>query len=307
MLSKEFQREVNAHKTVLLQETIEGLKPKLGGVYLDGTINGAGASEQLAIQIGKDGTIVGMDLDLDALEKGSERVKKTGVKFFGINDNFRNLDKALDSLEIEKIDGAMFDLGLSSNQLDLSGRGFTFQKDEPLLMTFKSNPTEKDLTAYDVVNKFEQKNLETIIRYYGGENFAGRIARVICEARIQKPIETTSELAELIYQAVPAIYRRGKIHPATKTFQAIRVVVNDEIESLKEGLEKSLERLNSGGRVVVISFESLTDGVAKRFFKEKAKDKKILIITKKPIVPTEREISDNPRSRSSKLRIAEKI
>ncbi len=295
------------HKTVLLHETVEGLNPKIGGVYIDGTLNEGGHSKLLAKLIGKKGTIIGMDADLNALKKGENEVKKTGINFFGINDNFRNLDKALDKLKIQKIDGALFDLGLSSDQLEDSGRGFSFRKEEPLLMTFKHNPTEKDLTAYDVVNDFEQENLETIIRFYGGEKIAGRIARAIVEAREKSPIKNSKELAEIIYQVVPAKFRKMKIHPATKTFQAIRVVVNDEIESLKDGLEKTLEKLSEGGRMSVISFESLTDGTVKHFMKEKALENKLLIITKKPILPSEEELKENPRARSAKLRIAEKI
>ena len=298
---------MGVHKTVLLHETVEGLKPKIGGVYIDGTLNEGGHSKLLAKLIGKKGTIIGMDADLSALKKGESEVKKTGVNFFPINDNFRNLDKALEKLKIQKIDGALFDLGLSSDQLENSGRGFSFKKEEPLLMTFKHNPTEKDLTAYDVVNDFEQENLETIIRFYGGEKIAGRIARAIVEARAKAPIKNSKELAEIIYQVVPAKFRKMKIHPATKTFQAIRVVVNDEIESLKDGLEKTLEKLSKGGRMSVISFESLTDGTVKHFMKEKALENKLLIVTKKPIVPSEEELKENPRARSAKLRIAEKI
>ncbi|MFA6463669.1 MAG: 16S rRNA (cytosine(1402)-N(4))-methyltransferase RsmH [Candidatus Paceibacterota bacterium] len=295
------------HKTVLLHETVEGLNPSVGGVYIDGTFNAGGHSKLLAKLIGKKGTIIGIDADIKALKKGESEIKKTGVNFFGVNDNFRNLDKALEKLKIEKIDGALFDLGLSSDQLEESGRGFSFKKAEPLLMTFKADPTKKDLTAYDVVNDFEQENLETIIRFYGGEKIAGRIARAIVEAREKSPIKDSKELAEIIYQVVPAKFRKMKIHPATKTFQAIRVVVNDEIESLKEGMEKTLEKLKKGGRMSVISFESLTDGTVKRFMKEKAAEDKLLIITKKPIVPSEEELKENPRSRSAKLRIAEKI
>ena len=298
---------MNRHTTVLLHETVEGLNPRVGGVYIDGTLNTGGHSKLLATLIGKKGTIIGMDADNSALKKGESEIKKTGVIFYAVNDNFRNLDKALEKLKIEKIDGALFDLGLSSDQLEDSGRGFSFKKSEPLLMTFKINPTKKDLTAYDVVNNFEQENLETIIRYYGGEKIAGRIARAICEARAKSPIKDSKELAEIIYNVVPAKFRKMKIHPATKTFQAIRVVVNDEIESLKEGLEKTVLRLKKGGRVSVISFESLTDGTVKHFMKEKAKEGKISIITKKPITPSEEELKENPRSRSAKLRIAEKL
>ncbi|MEI6478799.1 MAG: 16S rRNA (cytosine(1402)-N(4))-methyltransferase RsmH [bacterium] len=295
------------HKTVLLHETVEGLNPRIGGVYIDGTLNEGGHSKLLAKLIEKKGTIIGMDADKEALKKGESEVKKTGVNFYGVNDNFRNLDKALEKLKIKEIDGALFDLGLSSDQLEDSGRGFSFKKAEPLLMTFKSDPTEKDLTAYDVVNNFEQENLEAIIRFYGGENIAGRIARAIVEARRKAPIKDSKELAEIIYNVVPAKFRKMKIHPATKTFQAIRVVVNDEIESLKEGLEKAVDRLSKGGRISVISFESLSDGTVKRFMKEKALEKKLSIITKKPITPSDEELKENPRSRSAKLRIAEKI
>ncbi len=295
------------HKTVLLQETVNALLPQNNGIYLDGTLNSGGHSVFLSKLLKGNCTIVGFDADGVALQKGVDAVKKTGAKVFGIESNFKNIKKYLDDLGILKINGAMFDLGLSSDQLEDSGRGFSFQKNEPLLMTFKSNPTKEDLTAKDVVNSFSLENLDIIIKAYGEESFSKRIAKAICEAREIKPIQTSEELREIIWNAVPVWYRRRKIHPATKTFQAIRVVVNDEIQSLIEGLSATFERLSSGGRIAVISFESVSDREVKQFFKNLSVTKKAKLVVKKPITPSREEQKENPRSRSSKLRIIEKI
>jgi 16S rRNA (cytosine1402-N4)-methyltransferase len=194
----------------------------------------------------------------------------------------------------------MLDLGLSSDQFETSGRGFTFQKDEPLLMTFKKNPTEHDLTADEIVNTWDEANIADIIYGYGDERYSRRIAKSIVESR---PIKTTFELVEAVKLGTPSAYHRGRINPATKTFQALRITVNDEINTLKEGLRKGFEALNPGGRMAVISFHSIEDRVTKRFFKEVGGN----ILTKKPIVPSDEEKIRNPRSRSAKLRIIEKL
>lgn len=295
------------HKSVLLQESIQGLEVKPGEIFLDATLGAGGHSLSVAEETKNKVTIVGIDADKKALELAGEKIKKTGATFYGWSGNFRNLDQALDKNKIGLVDRVLFDFGLSSDQLDLSGRGFSFRFDEPLLMTLKDNPTSDDLTARDVVNGFEQKNLEDIIRGFGEENFAGRIARVIVERRQEKPIETTFELAEIITEAIPARFRKGKIHPATKTFQAIRMAVNGELDAIEEGLKKAFERLNKGGRIAAISFHSLEDRIVKRFFKKLEKEGVGKILTKKPIVPGRTEEKENPRSRSAKLRIIEKI
>lgn len=283
------------HTTVLLHESIDGLNLHAGSVYLDGTLGSGGHAEYA---LSKGASIIGLDQDAEAIERSKKRL--TGGTF--IQENYRNLDIALDSINIEKIDAFMLDLGLSSDQFETSGRGFTFQKDEPLLMTFKRNPTEEDLTAREIVNTWDEENIADIIYGYGDERYARRIAKSIVESR---PIETTFQLVEAVKLGTPSAYHRGRIHPATKTFQALRITVNDEINTLKEGLKKGFERLSKGGRMAVISFHSIEDRVTKRFFKEKQEEANIL--TKKPIVPSDEEKVRNPRSRSAKLRIIEKL
>ncbi len=283
------------HTTVLLHESIDGLNVHEGTVYLDGTL-GSGGHAEYAQQ--KGAKIIGLDQDLEAIERSKKRLDKNTIF---INESYRNLDIALQSINIEKIDAFMLDLGLSSDQFETSGRGFTFQKDEPLLMTFKKNPTEEDLTAEEIVNTWDEANIADIIYGYGDERYSRRIAKSIVESR---PIKPTFELVEAVKLGTPSAYHRGRIHPATKTFQALRITVNDEINTLKEGLRKGFEALNVGGRMAVISFHSIEDRVTKRFFKEKQNEANIL--TKKPIVPSDEERIRNPRSRSAKLRIIEK-
>lgn len=281
------------HTTVLLHESIDGLNLHTGSIYLDGTL-GSGGHAEYAEQ--KGATIIGLDQDSEAIERSKKRLK--GGIF--IQESYRNLDTALKSVNIEKIDAFMLDLGLSSDQFETSGRGFTFQKDEPLLMTFKKNPTEHDLTAAEIVNTWDEENIADIIYGYGDERYSRRIAKSIVESR---PIKTTFELVEAVKLGTPSAYHRGRINPATKTFQALRITVNDEINTLKEGLRKGFEALNPGGRMAVISFHSIEDRVTKRFFKEVGGN----ILTKKPIVPSDEEKIRNPRSRSAKLRIIEKL
>lgn len=292
------------HKSVLLQETIDGLNLKKGGVVLDATFGGGGHS--LHVLKNYEGVhVIAIDQDKSAWDRVKNKFE--GLKISFHNENFRNLDKALKQEGIEEIDGAIYDLGLSSDQLEVSLRGFSFMKDEPLMMTMKENPGREDLTAKDIVNSWSEENLAKILRGYGEENFAGRIARAIVEAREEKEIESTFQLVEIIQNVVPAFYRRGKIHFATKTFQAIRMAVNDELRALQEGLEKGVIALKSGGRMSVISFHSGEDRIVKNVFKNLAKEGKIKLINKKPIIPNKIELKDNKRARSAKLRIIEKI
>jgi len=294
------------HKTVLLRETIDSLNLKEGDTLLDCTLNSGGHSEEASKRLNGKIKIVGIDLDNDALKKAAENLAKYNANFILKEASFRDLDKVLSELNIQKVDGIIFDLGLSSNQLEESGRGFTFQKNEPLLMTFKQNPEESDLTAKDIVNNWDKENIEQILLSYGEERFAKRIAEKIIEARENKPIETTFELVEIVRSAMPKSLQRGKINPATKTFQALRITVNDEIRALKEGLEKGFNHLNKEGRMAVISFHSLEDRIVKIYFKELDKSGVGKNIVKKPIVPNRAEILENPRSRSAKLRIIQK-
>jgi 16S rRNA (cytosine1402-N4)-methyltransferase len=291
------------HKTVLLNETIEGLNlpasPSLGGqtdsVVLDCTFGGGGHSLEILRRFPK-AKIIALDQD-----KGVWRNNDKRISFH--NENFSNLDKVLKE---EKVDGIIFDLGLSSDQLENSGRGFSFMKNEPLLMTMRENPRAEDLTALDIVNIWNEKSLADIIYGYGEERYSRRIAKGIVDAR-EKKIETTFDLVKIISDSVPAGYRRGRLHFATKTFQALRIAVNDELGVLKDGLEKGFSVLKVGGRMAVISFHSLEDRIVKRFYKELEKEGKVKLINKKIILASEEELRNNPRSRSAKLRILEKI
>lgn len=295
------------HKPVLLNEVIETLNIQLGDTVLDGTIGGGGYFKKFCQLVGERGTVIGLDQDNSVIEE----MKKSNFDFscerYLINENFRNIGKALDELGISKVDKIVFDLGISSDQLGESGRGFSFQKNEPLLMTLKNKLTENDLTAKEIVNNWDEQNLADIIFGYGEEKFAKRIAKSISQARKERSIETTFDLIAVIKTAVPEWYQSKKIHFATKTFQALRIAVNDEITALREGLEEGFSHLTAGGRMAVVSFHSKEDRTVKTFFKEKKKENKGILIVKKPIIPMRDEIQKNSRSRSAKLRGIEKL
>jgi 16S rRNA (cytosine1402-N4)-methyltransferase len=292
------------HQSVLLNETMDGLDPKPGEIFLDGTLGGGGHSEAACQRVAGRLTIIGLDMDGGAIPKAEERIKNCGCKIFPKRENFRNLDKAIAELGIKSVNKILLDLGLSSDELEASGRGFSFQKSEPLIMTFKDKEGEADLTAEDVVNSWSQESLEQIIFGFGEERRARKIAAAIVGRRQKKEIKTSLELAEIIQTAVG---RTGRTHPATKTFQAIRIAVNDELEALKDALEKGLTALTSGGRMAVISFHSLEDRIVKNFIRGKAKTGLLKVLTKKPIIPSDGELTKNRRARSAKLRIFEKI
>ncbi len=294
------------HVPVLLQESIEGLNLKKGDTVVDATLGAGGHSSAIANTFNGDITIVGFDLDQDALKIAKKTVGATGAKFIPIHANFRTMESALREKGITSVQGVLFDLGISSMEIGESGRGFSFKYDEPLLMTLQ-NPIESDtLTARDVVNSTREEELANIIYEFGEERFSRMIAKAIVEARRKQKIETTTQLVEIITNAVPAFYRKGKINPATKTFQALRIYVNDELGAVKEGLQGAWNMLTPGGRIAVITFHSLEDRIVKNYFKELPKEEAI-IITKKPIAPSREEVVANPRSRSAKLRIIEKL
>ncbi len=291
------------HTTVLSQEVIEGLDIQDDDTVVDATLGNGGHSESIA-RLGKKVVIIGIDLDPDAIERSKERLKSfTNITF--VNNSFKNLDSILDDLRLSSINKVLFDFGLSSNQLEESGRGFSFQKDEPLLMTF--GKTHTNFTAEDIVNVWDEENIRHIIRGYGEERFAGKIAKAIVREREKGRIKTTFALVRIITAAVPGKYAHGRIHPATKTFQALRITVNDELQSMQEGLTKAFHTLASGGRIAAISFHSLEDRIVKQMFRAWADTKHAVLLTKKPITPGEEEIQANPRSRSAKLRILQKI
>lgn len=296
-----------AHISVLLQETIQGLAPRSGDTVLDGTGGGGGHALALCREVGTSGTIIVFDQDDDAIERVRERLASCDATKHLVHDNFRNLAGALDTLGIATVDRVILDLGLSSFQLDEAARGFSFRQAEPLTMTFAKHPGLEAFTAYDVVNTWDEEHIADVIFGYGEERYARTIARAIVKTRAAHPIETTVELAEVIKAAVPLRYAHGRIHPATRTFQAIRIAVNDELGALEEGLESAWKRLAAEGRIAVISFHSLEDRIVKRFFKEREREGEARILTKRPIEASDEECHANPRARSAKLRIAEKI
>lgn len=297
----------SVHRTVLLNETIEGLH--LGGtktpIVVDATFGGGGHSLEVC-RLYPSSKIIALDQDKGVFEKVQEKFEKldkTKCDISLVNLNFRDMDKALEQEGVEKVDGIIFDLGLSSDQIENSGRGFSFIRDEPLLMTMKEDPRPEDLSASDVVNTWSEQSLANIIYGYGEERFSRKIAKAIVERRKVKPFSTTLELVEAIESGVPGAYKRGRLHFATKTFQAIRIAVNDELGTLKTGLEKGFAALGPGGRMSVISFHSLEDRIVKRFFREMERGGRGILINKKPIIASEQEIKNNPRARSAKLRL----
>ncbi|MEI6316574.1 MAG: 16S rRNA (cytosine(1402)-N(4))-methyltransferase RsmH [bacterium] len=296
-----------SHVSVLLHESIDGLDIEAGDTIIDATL-GAGGHSKTIVQKFPNITIVGFDLDADALKLAKQNIENVGGTLIPVQSNFRDMDSACKAHGISEVNGVLFDFGISSMELGESGRGFSFKYDEPLLMTLQNPITDDTVTARDVVNGMREKELADIIFTYGEESFSRQIASAIVMARKRKKIETTFELAEIIRNAVPNFYKNGRINPATKTFQALRIYVNDELGAITEGLEKAWKLLASDGRIVTITFHSLEDRIVKNFFKDKSKiDERAQIITKKPIVPTREEIITNPRSRSAKLRILKKI
>jgi 16S rRNA (cytosine1402-N4)-methyltransferase len=285
------------HESVLLHETIESLALASGDVVVDGTLGRAGHVLE-ALRVQPDIFVIGIDRDEQAIEESTKRIAAVTKNFKIFSGNFRDIDKF-----VPKADKIILDLGISSPHLDSSGRGFSFQKDEPLLMTMKRDLGEADFTARDIVNGWDEEDIANVIYAYGDERYSRRIAKAIVLAREEKPIETTFELVDIIKGSVPGIYRKGKIHPATRSFQALRIAVNDELGSLKQGLATGFATLAPGGRMAVISFHSLEDRIVKNFMRDAEKEGKGKSLTKKPIVPTEEETRRNPRSRSSKLRV----
>ncbi len=294
------------HIPVLLKETIEGLKIQKGDKVVDATLGGGGFSKEISDIFGKDIFIIGLDADKDAVKRAEKVLTDSDANYILEIANFAEIKKTLDRLGFEEVDKIAFDLGLSSFQIDDSGRGFTFRKDEPLRMTFSKDTMSEDVDAEEIVNNWSEDVLKTIISAYGEERFAGRISKGIVLARRDKPLKTTFDLVKVIENSVPRGYRNRRTHPATKTFQALRMAVNDEITSLREGLKGAFEKLSSGGRMSVISFHSLEDRLVKRYFLSLERDLLAYRVTKKPIKPSREEILNNRRSRSGKLRVLEK-
>lgn len=305
------------HEPVMLEEVLEWLLVERRGVYVDGTVGGGGHAE--AILKNTDAMLVGIDWDDDALAFAEKRLRKFGSRKILIKENFVNLKAILERLNIEKVNGVLLDLGVSSHQLDAAERGFSFSQQAPLDMRMNR---ELEVSAYDMVNRFAQHELEKIIRGYGEEKMAARIARAISNRRRIAPIRTTTELADIVTSCVPLNYKRQKIHPATKTFQALRIAVNGELDNIRPAVHAAVESLNVGGRLCVISFHSLEDRLVKTALRDLAetcvcpkdvpvcvcqKKAQVKILTKKALTPTAAEMQNNPRSRSAKLRVAGRI
>ena len=306
------------HVSVLLNECLEGLNIKENGIYVDGTLGGAGHSSEILKRLSNEGRLIGIDQDTDALKAAKERLKDYSNVTF-VHSNFSNIENVLNNLNIDGVDGILMDLGVSSYQLDEGERGFSYMKDAPLDMRMNR---ENDFSAYNVVNEYSEEDLYRIIRDYGEEKFAKRIASFIVENRQEKNIETTLELVEIIKNAIPAKARREGPHPAKRTFQAIRIEVNSELSILNKTIEDGVKKLNKGGRMAIITFHSLEDRIVKNKFRDLAascrcpkefpvcvcgEKAKVKIISRKAIEPTKEEVEVNPRSRSAKLRVVEKL
>lgn len=307
-----------SHKSVLLKETIEGLNVRKGKIYLDGTLGGAGHSYEILKKLDKTGLLIGIDQDEEALKAARERLSEfKNVEYFNLN--YIDFEKALDELGIEKIDGVLLDIGVSSYQFDNPERGFSYRFDAPLDMRMDKS---LEISAKDIVNTYSEDEITEIIREYGEEKWASRISKYIVQERKNKKIDTTFELVEIIKNAIPAGARRNGPHPAKRTFQALRIEVNKELDVLNNSIDKFVHRLNPGGRIAIITFHSLEDRIVKNSFKYLEKDcicpptspictcnkkREIKIITRKPITASEEELKENNRSHSAKLRIAEKL
>ncbi len=306
------------HQAVLLEEAVEYLNIKEDGIYLDGTLGRAGHSSEILKKLSKTGKLIAVDRDTAAIE--AVKKKLAGEESLILeHSNFQDFDQVLAKLGLKAVDGMLFDLGVSSPQLDNPERGFSYQKEGPLDM--RMNPEQK-LTAADIVNSYSQAELEKIITDYGEENWAARIAEFIVKMRTEKRIKTTSDLVEVIKAAIPKAVRRSGGHPARRTFQALRIETNNELEQLKNLIDKAVSFLNPGGRLVIITFHSLEDRIVKHKFRDLAKDctcppdfpicvcdkkSEVKVITRSPIQASEEEKAANPRSRSAKMRVAEKI
>lgn len=302
------------HVSVLRNETIEHVMGNPHGIYVDCTLGGGGHSRALAERLAPDGLIIGLDQDHDAIEAASERLKGVPCQFKAVQRNFQYIADVLNALEIPQIDGCMFDLGVSSYQLDTAERGFSYMHDGPLDMRMDQS---RKKSAYDVVNGYSEGDLYRIIKDYGEERWAKRIAQFIVQDRKEKPIERTEDLVRVIKEAIPAGARKEGPHPAKRTFQAIRIEVNDELGILRNAIERAANRLKPGGRICVITFHSLEDRIVKQTLKLLATDcicppdmpvctchhHAVLKVQRKPIIPNDEELEHNPRARSAKLRV----
>lgn len=307
------------HVSILLEECLDSLKIRPDGVYVDATLGGAGHSFHIAQRLSPEGRLICIDRDDAALEHAKERLQDYMDRVSLVKSDFRYIGSALASCGVEKADGILFDLGVSSPQLDVAERGFSYSKDARLDMRMDQ---QQALSAYDIVNGWDRAELRRILFEYGEERYAPQIAAAIERARSQRPIETTGQLADIIRDAMPPAARREKQHPAKRSFQAIRIAVNDELTAVEEAMEQAIASLAPGGRLAVITFHSLEDRIVKAAYRNAAqgcicpkdfpvcvcgRKPKIRLVTRKPMLPGKKEIEENPRARSAKLRVCEKI
>ena len=307
------------HKSVLLEETIDSLNIKPDGIYVDGTLGGGGHASEVCRRLGEHGRLIGIDQDQDAITAAGERLAEFGDKVTIVRSNYEQIKSVLQELGIEKVDGIYLDLGVSSYQLDTADRGFTYNEDDaPLDMRMdQRNP----MTAADIVNEYDEMDLYRIIRDYGEDKFAKNIAKHIVAARQQSPIMTTGQLTQIIRESIPMKIQAAGGHPAKRTFQAIRIELNKELDVLRDSLDGMIDLLDDGGRLCIITFHSLEDRIVKTIFRKNenpctcppdfpvcvcGKKSKGRVITRKPILPSDEEMEENPRSKSAKLRIFEK-
>ncbi len=306
-----------SHISVLLHETVDSLNIKKDGIYVDCTLGGAGHTSLILSYLGENGRVIGIDRDDDALNNAKEKINDP--RLITVKDNFENIKNAVNGAGYEKVDGILMDLGVSSHQLDVAERGFSYMKDA--LLDMRMDQTSP-LTAYEVVNAYPERELARILRDYGEERFAAKIASRICTARANAPIKATLELAEIITSAIPQKFRYEGGNPAKRSFQAIRIEVNGELDCIPKAIDEGAEMLNVGGRMSIISFHSLEDRLVKNGFQKLerpctcpsdfpicvcGKKQAVKIITKKPILPSEEELQNNSRSHSAKLRVCEKV
>lgn len=307
------------HVSVLLEETIDSLNIKPDGIYVDGTLGGGGHSLEICKRLGPNGRLIGIDQDMDAIKAATERLKDYNDKVTIVHSNYQDIDSVLRDLSISGVDGIVLDLGVSSYQLDNVERGFTYREDTPLDMRMDQS---QPMTAKDIVNEYSEQELYHVIRDYGEDSFAKNIAKHIVRARQDKPIETTGELNEIIRAAIPAKVRQGGGHPSKKTFQALRIELNKELDVLEQSIDKMIELLKPEGRLSIITFHSLEDRIVKNIFRKNmnpcicppefpvctcGRASMGKVITRKPIIPDEEEIEFNKRAKSSKLRVFERI